>query len=123
MITTFLRGRSPGLLRGLALTALTDTAIIYAGTISSDSGGGGTTSWAAVGTTEARIDSLGGGANNRVTGGQIDERSTHVVMAPSDVFVNPAERVVISGRGTYEVTATRQRTDATITVFEVLQVT
>jgi hypothetical protein len=59
----------------------------------------------------------------RVTGGRIDERSTHVVTVPTGSTVNAEDRFRITGRGTFEVTATRERTDDWSVVFEVLEVT
>lgn len=118
-LSTFLNGRPPT--RGLIWLGLSDTATIIAGTVASDSGGGVTQTWAVTGTVDCRIDPLSGGRNG-VTGGAIDERSTHVVTVPSDTAVGVANRVAIAGRGTYEVTAVRDRTDQLTQVFEVLSV-
>jgi hypothetical protein len=114
---TFLNGRPPS--RGLVWLALTDTATIIAGTVASDSGGGVTSTWAPTGTVDCRIDPLSG-ANSRITGGAIDERSTHVVTVPTGSTVSVTNRVAIANRGTYEVTAVRDRTDQLTQVFEVI---
>ena len=116
-LSTFLNGRPPT--RGLTWLALSDSATIIVGTVTSDSGGGATQAWAAIGSVDCRIDPLSGGRNG-ITGGAIDERSTHVVTVPADTTVSVANRVAIAGRGTFEVTAVRSRTDQLTQVFEVL---
>lgn len=115
---TFLKDREPAQLRGLMLAALTDTASILAGTVTDDTGGGGSTTWGTASTGPCRIDPLPGGSS-RLTGGQIDERSTHIVTVPPGVSVNTGSRVQIASRGVFEVTGIRTRTDARSTVFEV----
>jgi hypothetical protein len=84
-LTTFLNGRAPQ--RGLAWLALSDTGYILSLTTTSDSGGGASTVWAPSGTVSCRVDPLSGGGS-RITGGAIDERSTHMVTAPSDTSVD-----------------------------------
>jgi hypothetical protein len=116
-LTTFLNGRAPQ--RGLAWLALSDTGYILSLTTTSDSGGGASTVWAPSGTVSCRVDPLSGGGS-RITGGAIDERSTHMVTAPSDTSVDVRNRISISGRGTFEVTAVRERTGQLTQVFEVL---
>lgn len=118
---TFLHDHPPATNRGLEWFALSETATIQARSISSDSGGGGTATWTPSGTIICRIDPLGGGGS-RLTGGQIDERSTHVCTAPADTTIDLANRVVIDGRGTFEVTVVRERTGQLSNVFEVIKV-
>lgn len=117
---TFLNGRPPT--RGLTWLALSSTAVLQASTIVSDSGGGGTASWVAAGTFPCRIDPLTKRPMSTQTAGAIDERSTHVCTLPPTVTVDPANRIVISGRGTFEVTGVRQRTGAFTSVCEVIQI-
>jgi hypothetical protein len=119
-LSTFLNGTVPSQLRGLAWLSLSDVGQIGAGTVTSDTGGGGTTTWAYSGTIACRVDPLS--ARGGVTGGQIDERSTHRVTVPPGVSVSPANRFAVTGRGTFEVTATHTRTDAETQVFEVIQI-
>jgi hypothetical protein len=122
-LSTFLNGRPPTVMRGLQWLALSDTAIVQSPTAVSDSGGGATTTWNPAGTFACRIDVLGaGGREGRVTGGQIDERSTHVVTVPLGSTVSASDRVAITGRGTFEVTAVRQVTSEFDTTFEVIQI-
>lgn len=119
---TFLRGRAPTQLRGLAWLSLSDTAIVQAGTVVSDGGGGGTTSWAAAGTFACRVAPLTNRPMNREVGGQIDERSTHVLTTPPSSSIDVKNRVVVVNRGTFEVTGVRSRTDAYTNVCEVIQI-
>jgi hypothetical protein len=117
-LSTFLNGRPPS--RGLIWLALSDTATIFGRTFVSDGGGGGSVTWGTVGTVDCRIDPLG--AQSRITGGAIDERSTHIVTIPTGNTVDVQNRVVIAARGTFEVTAVRERTDPLAQTFEVLAV-
>jgi head-tail adaptor len=118
--STFLNGAAPTQLRGLAWLSLSDSGILQSLAGTSDAGGGITSAWSNVGTTECRIDPLT--ARSRITGGQIDERSTHVVTVPPDVVVSGAQRFAITNRGTYEVTAVHDRTEPWLNTFEVIQI-
>lgn len=115
-IATFLNGRPPT--RGLAWLALSDTAYILSLSTVSDGGGGGSATWGTAGTASCRIDPLG--SNSRITGGAIDERSTHLVTTPSDTTIDARDRISITGRGTFEVTAVRAHTGQLTQTFEVL---
>jgi hypothetical protein len=114
-IATFLNGRPTS---GLSWLALSDTGFILSLTTVGDAGGGGSTTWSPSGTVSCRVDPMG--PNSRVTGGAIDERSTHSVTTPSDTSIDVRDRISISGRGTFEVTAVRTRTGQLTQVFEVL---
>lgn len=120
-ISTFLDGVVPSQLRGLAWLSMSDYAQIGAGTVVSDSGGGGTTTWAYGGSVACRVDPLSAGGG-RITGGQIDERSTHAITVPPGVSVATDSRISVLGRGTFEVTASHTRTGAATQVFEVIQI-
>lgn len=120
-LSTFLNGTTPSQLRGLNWLSMSDLGTVGSGTVISDGGGGGTTTWAEGGTVACRIDPLSGGGG-RVTGGQIDERSTHQVTVPPGVVVSASDRFTIVNGGTFEVTATHQRTAAETQVFEVIQI-
>jgi hypothetical protein len=117
---TFLNGSEITQLRGLRWLALSDLGQVGVSTIVSDSGGGGTASWTYGGTVPCRIDPLSAGSG--ITGGQIDERSDHMVTVPPDVSVSSNDRFLIANRGTFEVTATRERTAQESRVFEVLKI-
>jgi head-tail adaptor len=119
-LSTFLNGQDPTQLRGLAWLSLSDSATIQSLAGTSDGGGGVSSAWSNAGTTACRIDPLT--SRSRITGGQIDERSTHVVTVPPDVAVNASERVAITNRGTFEVTAVHQRTAEWLSTFEVIQI-
>lgn len=120
-ISTFLNGRAPTTARGLLFMALDDTAIIQTRSFVSDSGGGGTVSWAASGTVACRVAPLFNRPMSRLVGAQIDERSTHVLITAPDVLIGSTDRVIVSNRGTYEITGVRDRTDALTNVFEVIR--
>jgi hypothetical protein len=122
-LSTFLNGENPSQLRGLLWLSLSDAGTLVTSSFTSDSGGGGTVAWSA-GTVSipCRIDPIGGAGNSRLTGGAIDERSTHVVTVPPGTSVDPQNRFAITGRGTFEVTATHVQTGEQARMFEVIQV-
>ena len=66
-LSTFLNGREPDRLRGLLWLSLSETGVILTGAAATDTGGGGTFTWAAAGTVPCRIDPLsaGGGGHPR----------------------------------------------------------
>jgi hypothetical protein len=73
------------------------------------------------GTVACRIDPIGTSNQGRVTGGAIDERSTHVVTIPAGgTVLDAGNRFAIAGRGTFEVTALRVRSAEWATEFEVV---
>jgi hypothetical protein len=120
-ISTFLNDREPVQTRGLLWVALSDTGVILAGTIVSDTGGGGTATWQAAGTVGCRIDPISAGSGG-VLGGRINEASTHLVTVPPGTSVTTDHRFAITNRGTFEVTATREQTAEQASSFEVIQV-
>lgn len=120
-LSTFLDGREPSRLRGLMWLSLSDTGSVLALTSTDDSGGGASQSWVAGSAVPCRIDPLT--PNSRVTGGQIDERSTHVVTVAPGGTVSATDRFAISGRGTFEITALREQTSEVAHVFEVIGIT
>lgn len=119
-LSTFLNGRAPSQLRGLMWLALSESGQRGTATFTSDSGGGASRVWAFGGTIPCRIDPLG--PVSAVIGGRVDERSTHLVtVAPGGTFA-ATDRFLISGRGTFEVTAAHQQTAELSTTFEVIQI-
>jgi len=108
-------------LRGLAWLRFTDVAHVGARTIVPDAGGGGTATWAYGSAIPCRIDPLSG--DERLIAGRISERSTHIVSAPPETVVASANRVLIDGRGTFEVTAVRETTGERARFVEVVEVT
>lgn len=120
-LSTFLNGREPERLRGLLFLALSEAGTILTLTSTTDSGGGATQLWGTAGTAiPCRVDPLGN-LGGGVLAARVDERSTHVVTVPIGWSVTAADRFVIAGRGTFEVTATREQTAELATSFEVLQ--
>ncbi len=115
---TFSDGEPAVQLRGLAFLALSDVGHLSRGTVVDDAGGGGSVTEVLSGTIPCRIDPLSGG--ERDLAGRISERSTHVLSVPAGTDLSARDRFVIDGRGTFEVTATRQRSRGWVQRFEVL---
>lgn len=120
-ISTFLKGREPDRLRGLAWLALSGTAVIMAGTVTSDLGGGGTTVYRNVGTAPCRIYPLASSGVSRYVGGAISENSTHMVRVPVGSTISLQDRIVTRG-GTYEVLMLPERTSADTRTVEVIKI-
>lgn len=120
-LSTFLNGRASSQLRGLMWLSLSETGTVLALTSTDDSGGGASQTWVAGSAVPCRIDPLT--SNSRVTGGQIDERSTHLVTIAPGGTVTATDRFAITGRGTFEVTALREQTSELEHVFEVIGIT
>lgn len=114
--TTFLRDRPPT--RGLIFTALTETGYTLSSTYTSDGGGGGTATATTGGTVACRLDALTGSEDE--TGAALSDRSTHLVTLPPGTAITVADDFVISGRGTFEVTAVRENTDELARYIEVV---
>jgi len=119
--TTFLDGQNPSQFRGLAWLSLTGTGHVVRGSFVSDSGGGGSATFTPQGTVSCRIDPLAVGGAERYAGGQIDDRTTHLLRIPPDTDVTTADRFIIDGRGTFEVTALRSRTNEWLRTVEVVE--
>lgn len=120
-LSTFLNARNPTQLRGLAWLALSEAGFVVAGTAASDSGGGVTQTWTAGSVSvPCRIDPVTD-QSRRLVGGRIDERSTHVVTVPAGTSLSAADRFAITGRGTFEITATHEQTGEMARMFEVIQ--
>ena len=116
--STFLDGRTHSQLRGIAWLSLSDTGHILRGSATDDQGGGITQVWGTAGTVSCRIDPLSG--REQVFGGQIDDRTTHVLTLPAGTDISDTDQVVIASRGTFEVTAVRTRTREWVRYAEVV---
>lgn len=121
-LSTFLDGQQPTRLRGLLWLALSETGNVLTLTSTSDSGGGASQSWTAGGAVPCRIDPLTQRSVSRLTGGAVDERSTHLVTVPGTVTATVTSRFAITGRGTFEITAAHEETGAQSRVFEVIEI-
>lgn len=120
-ISTFLNGRDPTRLRGLLFLALSETGNVLTLTSTSDSGGGATQSWAAGTAIPCRIDPVTDRGYGRLTGGRVDERTTHIITVPSGTSLDARDRFAITGRGTFEITALHQQTGESARAFEVVE--
>lgn len=111
---------APTRLRGLLWLSLTDTGRISTRTATSDSGGGATEVWASGSDIPCRIDPIRG--NELLAADRISDRATHLITTPAGTVVSTDGRFVIDGRGTYEITAVRERTGQAAQLFEAVQV-
>lgn len=119
--STFLNGRNPSQLRGLQWLAMSDTGMVLRGTVTDDTGGGGTQTWGTASSGVAcKTEPLT--ARSGLLAGRIDERSTHLVSMPAGTDVTASDRVAIANRGTFEVTAVRHQTAEWVREFEVIEV-
>lgn len=116
-LSTFLNGRVPTRLRGLKWLSLSDTGNVLTAAATSDSGGGATISWSAGAAVPCRIDPLAGREDIRAS--RISDESTHVLTVPAGTSISTANRFAITGRGTFDILAERDRTDEWTGVFEV----
>lgn len=89
-------------MRETAEEALPDSAIVYRKTRASDSGGGGSVSWAAQGTYDAHF-APGSGDEGTVAERLVGQLDGFVTL-PSDADALEADRVAVAGT-TYEVLA------------------
>ena len=81
-ISTFLNNRVPTRLRGLQFLALSDSAAIQRRTAATDNGGAATWTWATISTVPCRVYPLTPRGQSRLTGGALDEKTTHYLTAP-----------------------------------------
>lgn len=119
-ISTFLDGRDPIQLRGLAWLALSDTGHVVTQVSTDDAGGGVTQAWTAGTAVPCRVDDLAGGEG--AAAGKLSDRSTHVITVPPSIVPSPIDRFAIDGKGTFEITAVRNRTHEWVQVLEAVQV-
>jgi len=119
-ISTFLDGRQPTQLRGLAFLALSDIGQVLTQTSTDDGGGGASQAWNLSGTIACRVDDLSG--SEQLSAGRISDRTTHVITVPPNVVPTPADRFLIAGKGTFEITAVRNRTREWLQMLEAAQV-
>ena len=121
-LTTFLYERPAVRQRGLMLTALNDVAVIQSRTSTSDIGGDAGVAWNAKGTAVCRVYPVTMRGKGGLIGERLNERSTHFLALPLGTDITPSDRVVIAGRGTFEVTLALDTTSPFTTRVEVIQV-
>lgn len=107
-------------LRGLPWLALSETGyILTLGTGDNQGGGGGGTWTQGTAVVPCRVDAIG--AQSGELANQLNERSTCVILMPPNAAVTTQNRVAITGRGTYEVTAVRTRTSEFVHELEAVE--
>jgi len=120
-LSTFLGSdTAPTQLRGLLWISLTDIGHVETRTATSDSGGGATQVWAAGSDIACRVDPLT--SVEQLSADRISDRSTHLITTPPGTTATTAARFVIDDRGTYEITAVRERTGQSAQLFEAVEV-
>lgn len=118
-LDTFLDGRKYTTLRGLQADALSDTGHRLTSSFSDDGAGGGTSVFTNSSTVQCRVFPLTGQESE--AGGKIDDRSTHQILIPSGGTLQPEDRFLVDNRGTYTITALRDRTSEWVTEFEAVK--
>lgn len=119
-IATFLGAEPVTSLRGLLWLALSDTGHVGTSSIASDAGGGGSATWTFGTAVPCRVDPLTG--DEARSADRISDRSTHLITVPPGLQLTPSDRFQIDGRGTYEITAVRDRTSEPAGFVEVVQI-
>ena len=108
-LSTFLDGRAPT--RGIAWLSLSETGNVLKHSVSSDSGGGQTESYAQQSSVPCRIDPLGGaGIKQGEVAGRISDRSNYLITLPAGTEITLDDDFQITGVGRFEITALRLTT-------------
>lgn len=88
-------------------TTFDSTCVVQGGTITGDTGGGGTLAWVASGTVDCHLSPFPArGEREGVTGGRISKDADWILTIPADTNITQASRVVVDGTA-YEVEAVR----------------
>jgi len=82
--------------------SLPGTATLTSGTIVSDSGGGGTTTFAASGTVDCRVAPVGG--SDREVADRLSSEADWIITLPAQTSIQTDDRIVTNG-GTFAVVA------------------
>lgn len=118
--STFLDGRPYTQLRGAAWLFLSDTGQVLAGSITGDSGGGGTLTWGtAVADIPCRVETMSG--SEREIADRVADNSTHLITVPPGTAATHADRFLCTA-GTFEITAVRTQTREWLRTLEAVQV-
>lgn len=118
-LSTSLHNNVPTQLRGLTWLALSETGNVLTRSLSDDSGGGRSETFAVGPGIPCRVDPVGGGEG--VIADRIDERTTHRITIPPATTVTASDRFSVNNRGTYEITAVRARTDESVRILEAVE--
>ncbi len=95
-------------MRDVTRAALPETATISRKTAVSDGAGGRTETWADIATAvPCRVGPAAGGETG-MSGGRIEDESTHVVTFSAGQDITEADRLTVAGQS-YEVTLVRRR--------------
>jgi hypothetical protein len=119
-LTTFLNDGTVSQLRGAAWLALSDVGQVGEGTVTDDSGGGGSVTWAYGTDVPCRLDPIT--SNESLMAGRVNDRSTHLITVPPNLTVLTSSRFAITGRGTFEITAVRERTGEQLRFLEAVEI-
>lgn len=119
-ISTLLHDLPVQRLRGLQFLALSDQAEIERRTATSDDGGGAAWAWNTIGTAPCRLYPVTSRGLGAFVGGALDEHTTHFCEMPAGTDVDTADRIAITGRGTFDVTIVPVRTDELTRRIEVM---
>lgn len=119
-LNTFLDGRPYTKLRGLRAQALSDTGHRLTWTSTDDGGGGGTAAFTNSSTVHCRVTPLTG--QEAEAGGAISDLSTHLIMTPPGTILTLKDRFSVDTKGTFTITAMRDRTAEWVTAFEAAKI-
>lgn len=107
-------------MRATAAEALPGTAVISSQSYVSDGGGGGSLSWTASGTVDCRLAPMRG--DEREIGERISADADYIITLPASATVSTDSRIVTGG-GTFNVAAIRDRSWNVSTRVEVVKQT
>jgi head-tail adaptor len=93
-------------MRATLAQSLPGTAVIQAGTLTSDGGGGYSEAFSAAETVACRVAPLTG--TEREVGGRVSSEAEYVITLPAETTVETDDRIVVGGI-TYNVVAVRDR--------------
>lgn len=117
---TFLNGRDPVQLRGVAYLALSESGTWLTNSGTSDAGGGASSTWTTAGSAiPCRVDALTTGSEG-IVAERLDDRSSHQIMVPPDTPITHNDRF-LAGTVTYSITAVRHESAEWLRVLEAVE--
>lgn len=100
---------------------LPETGRVLTRTTASSGGGGTRESWDSGPDLLCRIDPIGGGKGSASPGDRIDDRTTQMIALPAGTQITEADRVEIDGKGVFEVTQVRRRSEELVQLVEAIE--